>query len=93
MSQTPITSQEAWLKVLGKGMITLPKTWREELGFTTGDVVKAKKMGDNIIIEARQRVVPYRLYSNEEINEFLKEDKIPPALSQKARDKLLAKSD
>ena len=24
--------QEAWLKVLAKGMVTLPKKWRDELG-------------------------------------------------------------
>jgi antidote-toxin recognition MazE-like antitoxin len=35
------TNREEWLKVLGKGMITLPKKWRDEMGIENGDVVKA----------------------------------------------------
>jgi len=25
-------NQEEWLKILGKGMVTLPKRWRDEMG-------------------------------------------------------------
>ena len=45
MKQTNINVQEAWLKILGKGMVTLPKKWREDLGIAAGDVIKAKKEG------------------------------------------------
>ena len=84
MSNSIITSQEEWLKILGKGMVTLPKRWREEMGIDQGDVVKAKKEGNTVIIEAtKNQKVPYRVYTKLEINEFLKDDVLPENLSQK----------
>ena len=85
MSQiTSQTSQEEWLKVLGKGMITLPKKWREELGITSGDMVKAKKEGRRVMIEPQKsKSVPYRVYFDSEIDEFLKEDELPKPLLKK----------
>jgi len=75
---------EEWLKVLGKGMVTLPKKWRVELGIENGDRVKAKKEGNKVIIEAAQpQNAPYRIYTKAEINEFIKEDTLPQALAQK----------
>lgn len=54
MSQVlPNNNDEEWLKVLGKGMITLPKKWRTEMGIENGDVVKAKKKGNKVIIEGK----------------------------------------
>lgn len=88
MSQTVSANQE-WLKVLGKGMVTLPKKWRDEMGIENGDVVKARKEGNKVIIEPQKaKLAPYRIYSVSEINAFLEEDKIPKKLVQKAQDKL-----
>lgn len=93
MSQTNINTQEAWLKVLGKGMITLPKKWRDDMGVTAGDVIKAKKEGAKVVIEARQsRTVPYRVYSDSEIDQFLKEDRLPKLLAKKVKDSLISLS-
>lgn len=78
-------NQQEWLKVLGKGMVTLPKKWREELGILSGDIVKAKKEGDKVVIEPQLRRVPYRVYSDSEIDQFLKEDRLPVALAQKVK--------
>ncbi len=70
--------QEEWLKVLGKGMITIPKRWRDALGFSDGNVVKAKKVGNQVVLEAKSdEPAPYRLYSDEEINDFLRQDRLP----------------
>ncbi len=81
-------SQEEWLKILGKGMVTLPKKWRDELGIASGDVVKAKREGTRVIIEAqKQSSVPYRVYSDAEIEGFLKEDKIDEILVRKLKTK------
>lgn len=81
-------NQEEWLKILGKGMVTLPKKWRDELGIESGDIVKAKKEGDRVIIEAqRSTQLPYRVYSDNEIEDFLKEDKLPEALIKKLKKK------
>lgn len=90
MRSAIINNQEEWLKVLGKGMVTLPKRWRDELGINTGDVVKAKKEGKRVVIEARKLIkgAPYRTYSDREIDEFLKEDKIPKSLLKKIKEDL-----
>ena len=77
------TSQQEWLKMLDKGMITLPKAWRNALGLTKGSLIKARKQGDKVVIEPAENKVPYRLYTDKEIKKFLEEDKISPKLSQK----------
>lgn len=85
MKQTPITKQEEWLKVLGKGMVTLPKKWRQEMGIETGEVVKAAKEGNTIVIQVKSPLqqVPYRIYTDAEIDEFLKDDAISGDLARK----------
>ena len=90
MSQAIMNDNQEWLKVLGKGMVTLPKKWRQELGIETGDVVKAKKEGDKVIIEApkQEKRTPYRVYSDSEIDEFLKDDKITPDFAKKVQDNI-----
>ena len=90
MNQT--TSNQEWLKVLGKGMVTLPKKWRDAMGIETGDIVKAKKEGDKVVIEAQNtNTAPYRIYSDTEIEEFLKEDKLAPSLKKRIQAKLSSK--
>jgi len=79
-------TQEQWLKVLGKGMVTLPKKWRDEMRIQNGDILKAKKEGNKVIIESAQSPkTPYRVYTKAEIDEFLKEDAISQKLAQKLR--------
>jgi AbrB family looped-hinge helix DNA binding protein len=89
MTQPTLTNnQEEWLKVLGKGMITLPKKWRDEMGIGNGDIVKAKKEGNRVVIEPTSQtkaLAPYRVFSDAEIDEFLEEDKLPEDLAQKAQ--------
>jgi AbrB family looped-hinge helix DNA binding protein len=84
--------KEEWLRVLGKGMITLPKRWRSEMGIETGDIVKAKKAGNKVVIEPQEQVgqVPYRVYSAAEIDEFLEEEKLPDDLAANVQRKLSA---
>src|SRR3712207_194185 len=85
------TTQEEWLKVLGKGMITLPKKWRDEMGIEDGGVVKAKKEGNTVVIEAqpqRKPTAPYRVYSADEIKAFLDEDKLPKGFAEKVQERL-----
>lgn len=82
-------NQEEWLKVLGKGMITLPKRWRDQMGIESGNIIKAKKEGDKVIIETQlAKRAPYRVYSKAEIDEFLKDDKLSKSLTQKVKKKL-----
>lgn len=99
MKQTAIsytdsyTDQEEWLKVLGKGLVTIPKKWRDEMGIESGGVVKAKKEGNRVVIESPiYKKIPYRVYTAAEINEFLKEDKLPQDLATKVQQHLSTSS-
>lgn len=81
-----LVSNQEWLKVLGKGMVTLPKKWRKELGIEEGDIIKAKKEGNKVVIEARQaQNAPYRVFSNSEIDQFLKDDQLSNSLIKKVK--------
>ncbi len=85
------TVNQEWLKILGKGMVTLPKPWRKELGFEQGDVVRAKKTGNKIIIESREaESLPYRLYSKKELKQFLKDDQLPKKIALKIDKKIVS---
>ncbi len=81
-------SQEEYLRILGKGMITIPKEWRDELGLKEGGIVKARRTGNKMIIESEPEPLPYRILSDEEIEDWLKEDKIPVSLIRKAEKKI-----
>lgn len=72
-----------WLKILDKGMVTIPKNWRDELGFKKGGIIKAYKEGAKLIIEAQAETAPYRIYSDEEIDEWLNEDQLSESLLKK----------
>jgi AbrB family looped-hinge helix DNA binding protein len=68
--------QDEWIRVLGKGMITIPKKWREELDIEEGAIIKARKVNQQVIIEPTNKPapVPYRVYSRDELGEFLQDD-------------------
>ena len=82
--QTVVQPQEAWVKVLSKGVITIPKEMRLKLGLEEGDVAKAKVIGDKLIIESRKTAQygEIRLYSKEQIDQFVKEDQLPKSLAR-----------
>lgn len=86
--QMTINSQEEWLKILSKGMVTLPISWRKELGIEEGKMVKAKIVANKIIIEPMEKPVLYRTYSQKELQQFLKDDKLPNNLEKKLAKKL-----
>ena len=80
-----------WLRVLGKGMVTIPKSWREEFGIREGEVVLAKKTKRGILIEPiKRKRPPYRVYSQKELEEFLKEDQLSEKVLREVDKKLKA---
>ena len=81
-------SQKEYLRILGKGMVAIPKQWREELGLEEGGLVKAQKVGSKMIIEAQSKTVPYRIFSKEEIETWLEEDRFSASLAKKVEKKL-----
>ncbi len=68
--------QEEWLRVLDKGLITIPKTWREEMGLKPGMVVRAQKSNGNFIIMPQIKFAPLRTFTDEEIDQWVKDDQI-----------------
>ena len=61
------------------------------MGIEDGGVVKAKKEGNTVVIEAQPQwkpTAPYRVYSTDEIKEFLDEDKLPEGIAKKAQERL-----
>lgn len=75
--------QQEWVKILAKGMITIPKNLREELGIKEGEVAIIKKVGRRLVIEPRE-VADYEVYSDQELKEMLKEDKLPQKVAEYA---------
>ncbi len=84
----PTIKQEEWVRILDKGMVTIPKSWRDELGFMPGKVVRAQKVGRRVILESEQQEVPYRIYTDAEIKTFLKNDALPKSLDKKIAKKV-----
>lgn len=80
--------QEAWVKVLAKGVVTIPKEFREQLGLAEGDVARAKVVGDKLIIQSRKAAEyeDYRLFSKEQIDEWVAEDTLPEPLASQTAD-------
>ena len=76
MTTINVSQKEEWLRVLGKGMVTIPKKWREEMGLEEGKMIKARKTASGIIIEPLEKPVSYRVYSQKELIEFVKDDSI-----------------
>lgn len=71
-----VKSDQQWLKVLGKGMVTIPKKWRVALKIDIGNMVKAKKVGDSLVIEPADKPAPYRVYSQAEMENFIAGDQM-----------------
>lgn len=76
---------EVWIKILPKGLITLPKKMREKLDIKAGDIAKVKISAGSIVIEPRDSV-KYRLFTDREIKQLVKDDKLPAKLAKKAQD-------
>lgn len=76
MTQIQTKQPTEWLKILGKGMLTIPKEWRDELGFQTGEMVQAEKTQEGVLIRPLKKKTPYRVYSRVELLQFVKDDQL-----------------
>lgn len=83
MQTTTQSTNEAWVKILGNGLITIPKSFRNELGIREGEIAKIKKVGRRLIIESKD-VADYEVYNDKELREMLKEDTLPKHLAKKS---------
>lgn len=74
------------VKILPKGLITIPKKWRKDLGFEENGLARLQKKGKRLILEPVNIIAhSLRDYSKKEIRQFVKEDQISPKLAKKAR--------
>lgn len=73
--------QEEWINVLNKGIITIPKKIRDQIGIKEGDIAKIRVQDNSIIIEPKEE--KYRLFTDKQIKEWEKEDEVTPDLVNK----------
>ncbi len=78
-------NQGVIVKIQNKGLLTIPKAYRESLSLVEGDLVRVKEEKGRLVVE-KVRTLPYpvRSYTKGEIKEFL-------ALDEKESKKLKAK--
>jgi len=74
--------QTEWVKVLNKGLVTLPKNFRDTVGIREGDVAKVRMVGRRLVIEPRD-LADYEVYSQKEFKQMLQDDKLPKLLAKK----------
>ena len=76
------------LIVSDRGQVTLPKRLRDRLAITPGSALIAEER-DGALVLRPAAVTPLRVYSDEEIKDWLREDRVAPAerrrLLKKAR--------
>lgn len=69
------TLNEDIIKVLPKGLITIPKKIRQSLGFEENTLVRIRQEKGRVILEpVRALSYPVRNYTNKEIDQFMKLD-------------------
>ncbi|KKQ37745.1 MAG: hypothetical protein US54_C0026G0004 [Candidatus Roizmanbacteria bacterium GW2011_GWA2_37_7] len=78
--------QEEWIKILSNGLITIPKAWREQTGIREKDVVKAKLINNKIILEPQNQERKVRIFSNEEVNRWLKDDILTQEMADETKE-------
>ncbi len=83
MQTTTQSPNEAWIKILGNGLITIPKSFRNELGIREGEIARIKKVGKRLVIESKD-VADYEVYDDKEFEQMLKEDVLPKKLAKKS---------
>lgn len=83
VATTSFIDQGQWIKILNKGLITIPKNFREEMNLKEGEIARIRRIGKRLIIEPRD-IVDYELYTDKEFSSMLKEDKLPANLAKKA---------
>lgn len=63
------------VKIMGRGAITLPATYRKKLGLKTGEIVNVLPVGDDGLLVLPVAVVPKRRgadWTKDSVDEFMK---------------------
>ena len=83
MQQLISDFQTEWVKVLNKGLVTLPKNFRDSVGIREGDVARVRMVGRRLVIEPRD-LADYEVYSRKELKAMLEDDQLPPKFKKPA---------
>ena len=73
------------IKALAKGQLTVPKEFREALGIETETLLSVSVVGDHLEIAPLREGEELRRYTEDEIDGFLKEDKLDEDTAGKVR--------
>lgn len=82
----PPSTQTEWIKILGNGLVTIPKAMRKKAGIKEGDVARATLVGNKIIIEPRATVKEYRVFTSEQVAQWMQDDMLLPEEIEKLGD-------
>lgn len=67
--------QSVFVKIQQKGLMTIPKAFRDELGLKKNNIIKVIKKKDKLIIEPMKELsYKVRSYTPKEIQEFIEYD-------------------
>lgn len=78
------------VRPLAKGQITIPIAIRRALGITESSLLEVRLEGNKIVISKLEPDGSFRVYSDDEIAEFLEEDKITPEIADRVRELMRA---
>ncbi|MBI4494366.1 MAG: AbrB/MazE/SpoVT family DNA-binding domain-containing protein [Chloroflexi bacterium] len=70
-----------------KGQVTIPIAIRRALGIDESSLLEVSLEGDRIVISklGGQPEGAFRVYSDEEVAQFLEEDKLTPEIAERVR--------
>lgn len=87
MAQAPAPrAQRRIVKPHAKGQITIPAEFREALGIDSATLLTVTLIGDRLEIRPlRPEEETLRRYTQAEIDRFVEEDKLDPALAERVR--------
>ena len=70
------TYSEELVKMQQKGLVTIPKKFRKQLGLQQNSIIKIKQEKSKLILELVQTLdYPVRHYTDQEVDEFMVFDK------------------
>jgi AbrB family looped-hinge helix DNA binding protein len=85
---TQVKQRRRVVKALPKGQVTIPKEFREVLGIDAETLLSISLMEDHLEITPLRPGQELRRYTEEEIDRFLKEDKLDEKTARRVRDLL-----
>lgn len=74
------------VKVLAKGQVTIPIEFRETLGIDAETLLSVSVVDDHLEMTPLREAGELRLYTDEEIAQFLEEDKLDARTAEKVRE-------